>query len=75
VNIEEAQRRQPQDDGVGTVLQLGEQHRLVLANVFRAKLIGRAPEVPAEMRNTVQVCADGCIGEVAATQLFKHELT
>jgi hypothetical protein len=25
--------------------------------------------------NTVQVGADGCIGEVAATQLIKHELT
>jgi hypothetical protein len=43
--------------------------------VFRAKLIGWAPEVPAEVGNTVQVRADGCIGEVAATQLLKHELT
>jgi hypothetical protein len=25
--------------------------------------------------DTVQVCADGRIGEVAAAQLFKHELT
>ena len=41
VNAEETQRRQPQDDGVRTELQLGEQHRLVLANVLRAKLIGR----------------------------------
>jgi hypothetical protein len=32
-------------------------------------------EVLAEVRNTVQVGADGCIGEVAATQLLKHELT
>ena len=75
VNVEEPQRRQPQDDGVRTVLQLGEQHRLILANVLRAKLIGRTAKVPAEVRNTVQVCADGCIGEVAAMQLLKHELT
>jgi hypothetical protein len=75
VDVEEAQRCQPQDDGVRTVLQPGEQHRLVFANVFRTKLIGRAPEVPAEMRNAVQVCLDGCIGEVAMTQLLKHELT
>jgi len=27
------------------------------------------------VRNTVQVGADGCIGEVAALQLLKHELT
>ena len=75
MNVEEAQRRQPQDDGVRAELQLGEQHRLILANVFRAKLIGRAPEVPAEVLNTVQVGADGCSGEVAAVQLLKHELT
>src|SRR5487761_1299761 len=75
VDIEEAQSRQPQDDGVGTVLQLGEQHRLILANVFRTKLIGWAPEMLAEVRHTVKIRADGCIGEVAALQLFKHELT
>src|ERR1035437_1491866 len=75
VNVEETQRRQPQDYGVRAVLQLGEEHRLILANVFRAKLIGRAAKVPAEVRNTVQVAADGCRGEVAALQLLKHELT
>src|ERR1039457_2651476 len=75
VNVEETQRRQTQDYGVRTVLQLGEEHRLILANVFRAKLIGRATKVPAEVCNTVQVAADGCFGEVAALQLLKHELT
>src|SRR5277367_6084061 len=75
VDIEEPQRRQPQDDGVRTVLQLGEQHRLILANVFRTKLIGRTAEVPAEVRNAVKVSADGCGSEVASLQLLKHELT
>jgi hypothetical protein len=75
VNVEEAQRRQPQNDGVRTVLQPGEQHRLILANVFGTKLIGRAPEVPAEVGHTVKVGADGRIGEVATPQLLKHELT
>jgi len=75
VDIEKTQRRQPQDDGVRAELQLGEQHRLILANVFRAKLIGRAAKVTAEVLNTVQVCADGGSGEVAAMQLLKHELT
>jgi hypothetical protein len=51
-------------------------HRLLSSIArFRPKLIGRTTEVPAEVRNTVQVGADGCIGEVAATQLLKHELT
>jgi hypothetical protein len=75
VNVEETQRRQPQGNGVRTELQLGEQHRLILANVLGAKLIGRTTKVPAEVRNTVQVGADGCFGEVAALQLLKHELT
>jgi hypothetical protein len=75
MDIEEVQRSQPQDDGVRTVLQLGEQHRLLLANVVRAKLIKRAPEVPTEMGNTVKVRADGSIGEVATAQLLKHQLT
>src|ERR1700722_9615874 len=75
VDIEEPQRRQPQDHSVRAELQLGEKHCLVLANVFRAKLIGWAPEVSAEVRNTVQVGADGCFGKVATLQLLKHELT
>jgi hypothetical protein len=63
------------DHSVRTELQLGEQHRLVLANVLWARRIGRSTRVPAEVRHTVQVGADGCIGEVAAVQLLKHELT
>ena len=75
VDIEEAQRRKPHDDGVGTVLQLGEEHRLILANVFRAKLIGRTAKVLAEVGNAMKVSANGCGGKVAALQLLKHELT
>jgi hypothetical protein len=75
VNVEEAERCQPQDDRVWAELELGEQGCLILAYVLRAKLIGPAPEISAEVLNTVQVCADGGIGEVAAMQLLKHELT
>ena len=75
VNVEEAQRRQPQDDGVRAELELGEQSCLILAYVLRTKLIGPAMKVSAEVLNTVQVCADGGSGEVATTQLLKHELT
>jgi hypothetical protein len=52
-----------------------EQHRRILANVFRTKLIGRTAKEPAEVRNAVQVGADGCDSEVASLQLLKHELT
>jgi hypothetical protein len=75
VDIEEPKRRQPHDYGVRTVLQLGEEHRLILANVFRTKLIGRTAKVPAEVRNAVKVSAAGCGSEVAPLQLLKHELT
>src|ERR1019366_1392132 len=75
VNIEEPKRRQPHNYGVRTVLQLGEEHRLVLANVLWAELIGRAPEVPAEVRHTVHVRTNGRSGEVTPLQLLKHKLT
>jgi len=75
VNVEETQSRQPQGYGVRTVLELGEEHRLILANLLWAKLIGRTTEVATEMSHAVQVCADSCGGEVAALQLLKHELT
>src|ERR1019366_3983175 len=75
VDVEKAQRRQPQDNGVWAVLQLGEEHRLILANILRTELIGRTTKVAAEMRNAMQVAADRGIGEVAAMQLLKHELT
>jgi hypothetical protein len=63
-----------EDAAVRAVLQLGEQHRLILANVFRTKLIGRTAKVPAEVRNAAKVSADGCGSEVASLQLLKHEL-
>ena len=75
VNVEEAQRRQPQDDGVRTELELGEQSRLILAYLLRTKLIGPTMKVSTEVLNTVQVCADGGSSEVAAMQLLNHELT
>ncbi len=75
VDIEETQRRQPQDDRVRAEPELGEQSCLILAYVLRAKLVGPAMKVSAEVLNTVQVCADGGSGEVATMQLLNHELT
>jgi hypothetical protein len=60
---------------VRTELQLGEQHRLVLADVLRTKPIGTPTKVPAEMLHTMDVGTDRSLGEVAATQLLNHELT
>jgi hypothetical protein len=59
----------------GLELQLREQDRLVLADVFGPELIGTAMEVPAEMLDSVNVGADRGLGEVATLQLLNHELT
>jgi hypothetical protein len=75
VNVEETQRRQPQDDRVRAELELGEQSSLILAYLLRAKLIGPTMKVPTEVLDPVKVSADGGIGEVATPQLLKHELT
>jgi hypothetical protein len=40
VNVEEPRGGQAQDDGVGAELELGEQSRLILADVLRSNLIG-----------------------------------
>jgi hypothetical protein len=57
--------------------QLRAKHDVaVLASlVLGAELIRSAMEVSTEVLDTVQVCTDGCLAKVAATQLFKHELT
>jgi len=45
------------------------------SDILWAKLIGPAMKVLAEMLDTVQVRADGGIGDVAAPQLLMHEMT
>jgi hypothetical protein len=51
---------------LGDSLPAREQRGLILANLLRAKLIGRTMEVPAEMLNRVDVNLDGGLGVVAA---------
>jgi hypothetical protein len=43
--------------------------------VLGTKLIGTAPEIPAEVLHAMDVGTDGCLGEVAALQLLNHQLT
>jgi hypothetical protein len=54
------------DYGVGGQLPACEQRGLILANLLRAKRIGRTMEVPTEMLNRVGVNLDGGLGVVAA---------
>jgi hypothetical protein len=44
------------------------------SDVLRGKLIGPAMKASAEVLDTVEVRADGCISEVAALQVLKDEL-
>src|SRR6478736_1106519 len=74
VDIEKPQGSQPQRYCVRAELQVGEQHRLILTNVFGAQLVRWTMEVPAEVFNTVQIRANRCLSEVAAPQLLKHDL-
>ncbi len=60
LDIEEPQKAKALCNSVRTELQLGEQHRLVLANTLRAQLIRTAMEVTAEVFNTVNIGTDGC---------------
>ena len=55
VDIEEAQGSQSQDYGVRAELERSEQSCLILANLLRAKLIGPAMKVLAEMLDAMKV--------------------
>jgi hypothetical protein len=51
-----------------------KQGSLILSYVFGAKAVGGVAEITAELFYRSDVLADGGIGEVAALQLFQHDL-
>ena len=59
LDVEEPQRAQALNDRVRAELQLGKQHRQVLADMLRAKPVGASTKVLAEMLYTMHVGADG----------------
>jgi len=58
LDVEEPRGSKPTNDRVRAVLQLGKQHRLVLADMLRAKSVGASTEVLAEMLYAVHVGTD-----------------
>jgi hypothetical protein len=75
MDVEEAKRGKPENDRVRTEFQLGEKHRLILANVLWPESVRTAVEVLAEVLNSVDIRTDRCLSEVAAVQFLNHELT
>src|SRR5215469_10341062 len=75
LDVEEPQRAQALNDRVRTELQLGKQHRLVLADVLRTKTVGAPTEVLAEVLYSVDLGANRGLGEVATPPLLNHDLT
>jgi hypothetical protein len=59
LRVEESQCREPLRHGGCGQLSLAEQVRLVLANVFRSELIGRAVKVTRKLLDCLDVAIDG----------------
>ena len=59
LDVEETQGGKPSDHRVGTVLQLGEQHRLILANMLRSQPVGAAMKELTEVLDAVDVGPNG----------------
>ena len=73
-DIEEPDPAQVLDDGVGLKLSFAEQIRLVLADVIRPELVGRAVEVADIFVDGPKISAyrTGCV--VAALEFLEHQL-
>jgi hypothetical protein len=69
---EEPQCRKPLRHGGCGQLSLAEQIRLVLANVFRSELIGRAVKVPREILERLDVAVDGSLSVITTLEFFEH---
>lgn len=74
VGIEEAQRANHLDVGGQRHLFLFHEEKLVLANVFRTKLVGWFVEVMSELGDRVQVNANGGGRVMADLQILQHAL-
>src|SRR5204863_8484280 len=75
LDIEEPNSAEMLDYGVGLELSFSEQIRLVLANVVRSELVGRAVEVPRELVNGTEVCARCSRSVVATLEFLEHQLS
>src|SRR5208282_1020148 len=69
---EEPQCREPLRHGGCGQLSLTEQIRLVLANVFRSELIGRAVKVPRKILDRLDVAVDGSLSVITTLEFFEH---
>ena len=69
----ETESADPLIDGVGGEMPLPEQIRLVLADVFRAKLFSGPIEMPAQIRNRAQVGARGSLRVIPPLEFLEQQ--
>src|SRR6266849_3385112 len=74
-DIEESDSAEMLDNGVGLELPFAEQIRLILADVIRTQLVGRALEISREIFNCTEIRAR-CAGRVVSTlEFLEHQLS
>ena len=73
-DVEEPDPAQVLDDGVGLKLSFAEQIRLVLANVIRPELVGRAVEVARILVDGPEISSRCAGGVVSTLEFFEHQL-
>jgi hypothetical protein len=73
-DVEEPDAAEMLDDGVGLQLSFAEEIRLILADVIRPELVGRAVEVTGILfdRPEISACCAGCV--VSTLEFLEHQL-
>jgi len=75
LDVEETDSAEMLDNGVGLKLSFAEQIRLVMADVVRPELVGRAVEVAREFFNGTKIRAyrAGCV--ISTLEFLEHQLS
>ena len=72
--VEEAQRADSLDHGSPGHLFVLEEKELIGADLLWPQVLGGGPKMPREIRDTVQIRANGMLRVVAELHVFQHAL-
>src|SRR2546421_6081776 len=75
LGVEESQRGKIDRDGARSVLPLGEQFRLIFANVFWAQTVGSTVEASRKIFHYADVTAYGSLSVIATLEFFQHHFS
>src|ERR1039457_4889277 len=75
LDVEETDPAEMLNDRIGLELSLAEKIRLIVTNMIRPELVGRAVEVTRELLNGAEICAyrAGCV--IATLEFLEHQLS